>query len=218
VGNLFGCYVSITAPGQVAVTQYGRLEVAYLGQDLTGEGDPDVVVFSTPLVSLSTGNTYVFNLGQEATRVMASPSVNCRGEFQDIEGDGMYEYITCDASVAHRHCAGIVANAAGVRVILRFDEHRRTYLPASQEFQSWYEDEIARTEAIAAAATPNGLGEGDGTTKCQVLPLVLTYLYLGDDDAAWSALREYYHYPDLASFQSSIIEAAETSPLFSLER
>lgn len=214
-GDLFGCYVTIEASGQAAITQYGRLVREYLGIDLTGNGDPDVVVFSTPLMNSSRGNTFVFNLGSLATKVFASPSIACRGEFQDLDSDGRYEYITCDVGPATSYCAGITTALAAVKVILEYDERLETYVPASSKYSNAFVDELARTRAIAAAAEPNAWGEGDNTTKCQVLPLVLTYLYLGDQDSAWMSLGEYYLYPDLADFRVQIMQAVQASPLFS---
>ena len=213
-GNVFGCYVTIDAPGQPSVTQYGLIVSEYLGLDLTGEGYPAVVIFSTPLVGMSSGNMYVYTLGTTARNVFSSPPVNCRGEFRDIDGDGRFEYVTCDAGVAFRYCAGIAASTAAVNLVLQYDQQLQTYVVANEAFPAWYEDEIARAEALAATAVPNGHGEGDDTTKCGVLPLVLTYLFLKDDAAAWNALRTYYAYSDVAPFQAGIAEAVHDSPFY----
>jgi hypothetical protein len=58
------------------------------------------------------------------------------------------------------------------------------------------------------------MGEWDGSTKCGVLPLVLDYLYSGQDGRAWAELDRLYDGPDVLLFWAEIVQAVRDSPLY----
>jgi hypothetical protein len=51
-------------------------------------------------------------------------------------------------------------------------------------------------------------------TQCTVLPLVLDYLYSGQQDKAWEVLEDYYPFQDLNSFKLDILQKARNSQYF----
>ncbi len=204
--------VTISAAGQATVqinyaTGLGELT----GEDIIGEGHPAVVVQTYTGGAHCCTITYAYDLGPTLKLVLETPESNCGGEFQDLNGDGVYEFVTCDDSFAYEFCA--YAGSPLVKVIMEYDPGQG-YVPASPSWPEQYAEDTVRDTQTAEQGKPGDMGEMDDTTKCSVLPLVLDYLYSGDADSAWAALDAYYPYDDLDAFQAQIEEIANKSPLF----
>ena len=188
------------------------------GRDITGEGNPDVIIRGYSGGAHCCFYTIVCDLGEEL-RIYAtpdSPEGNCPGEFVDLDGDGTYEFVTCDDSFAYRYCC--YAGSPAVKTVLRLVPGKG-FVPVSPEFSQLYEEDIRRHTEMAEAAREKGKGNGwDGTTKCEVLPLVLNLLYSGRIEEAWQALERYYRFPDLNTFRAEIWETVSNSLFFTLPR
>ena len=188
------------------------------GRDITGEGNPDVIIRGYSGGAHCCFYTIVCDLGEEL-RIYAtpdSPEGNCPGEFVDLDGDGTYEFVTCDDSFAYRYCC--YAGSPAVKAVLRLVPGKG-FVPVSPEFSQLYEEDIRRHTEMAEAAREKGKGSGwDGTTKCEVLPLVLNLLYSGRIEEAWQALERYYRFPDLNTFRAEIWETVSNSLFFTLPR
>jgi hypothetical protein len=189
--------------------------VAELGQetgnDLTGEGHPDVVIRVFTGGAHCCFSTTVYDLGPKLTKVLETPLSNCDGIFEDLDDDGIAEYVTCDDLFAYAFCS--YAGSPATQVILQYDPGRG-YVPVSPRFAHLYDPIVARHVNQAQAAIPGDLGEWDGTTKCGILPLVLDYFYSGQDSAAWSEFSRLYTYPDALLFWAEITQAVATSSLY----
>ncbi|RLE29445.1 hypothetical protein DRJ27_04645 [Candidatus Acetothermia bacterium] len=188
------------------------------GRDITGEGNPDVIIRGYSGGAHCCFYTIVCDLGEEL-RIYAtpdSPEGNCPGEFVDLDGDGTYEFVTCDDSFAYRYCC--YAGSPAVKAVLRLVPGKG-FVPVSPEFSQLYEEDIRRHTEMAEAAREKGKGSGwDGTTKCEVLPLVLNLLYSGRIEEAWQALERYYRFPDMDTFRAEIWETVSNSLFFTLPR
>jgi hypothetical protein len=185
------------------------------GSDLTGEGNPDVVVRSYTGGAHCCFSTTVYDLGPDLRKVLETPLSNCDGTFEDLDGDGVAEFVTCDDVFAYAYCP--FASSPVVQVVLQYDPARGSYLPASSRFPALYAEIVDRHLPQAESAQAGELGEWDGTAKCAVLPLVLDYLYTGQTEAAWSALGRTYTAPDAPLFWAEIVQAAKDSPLYGLD-
>ncbi|MDY7041722.1 MAG: hypothetical protein SVX38_12745, partial [Chloroflexota bacterium] len=75
------------------------------GTDITGEGHPDVVVSVFSGGAHCCFSTVVYDLGPALMKVMETPLSNCDGYFQDLNGDGALEFITCDDSFVYEYCS-----------------------------------------------------------------------------------------------------------------
>jgi hypothetical protein len=181
------------------------------GTDITGEGNPDVIVERYTGGAHCCFSTIIYDLGPKMTRVMETPESNCGGRLEDLDGDGIYEFVTCDDLFAYVYCC--YAGSPVVGVILKY-EPGEGYVPASPSFAEAYDEDIARDRELAEGASPGENCEWGNDTKCQVLPLVLDYLYLGQVDEAWSEFDRLYDYPDAALFRSEIEQMVSDSPLF----
>lgn len=204
--------VTISADGQTLaqldmVSGLGELT----GQDVTGEGNPDVIVERFTGGAHCCFSVIVYDVGAALTRVLESAESNCGGRFEDLDGDAVLEFITCDDLFAYAYCP--YAASPLVQVIMQY-EPGRGYVPASPRFAHLYAEAIARHIQLAQTATAEGMGEWDQTTKCSVLPLMLDYLYSGQADLAWAALDRWYDYADAALFWAEVSRDTSRSPLY----
>jgi hypothetical protein len=181
------------------------------GGDLTGEGHPDAVIHAFTGGAHCCFSTVAYDLGPTVTKVLEKPPSNCDGAFQDMDGDGIAEYATCDDQFAYAYCP--YAGSPMVLIIMAYDP-KIGYRPASPRFAAFYGDVIERHLEQAEHAEPGELGEWDATTKCAVLPVVLDYLYSGRDGMAWEAYSRLYTYPDALLFWAEIQQAVVASPLY----
>ncbi len=181
------------------------------GEDITGEGNPDVVIETFTGGAHCCFSTIVYDLGPTLTQVLKTRESNCGGRFEDLDGDAIPEFVTCDDLFAYVYCA--YASSPMVLSILKYDP-AQGYVPAGPSFPHLYTEAIAQHTEMAQNAVPEGLGEWDQTTKCAVLPLVLDYLYAGQADRAWAELNGLYHYSDALLFWAEVVQAVSESSLY----
>lgn len=203
---------TISAVGQpTALIEFASGFGDLTGSDLTGEGHPDVVIETYTGGAHCCFATYAYDLGPVMTKMLETPVSNCGGAFEDLDGDGVFEFITCDDSFAYVYCA--YAGSPVVKVIYQY-EPDRGYVPASPHFAAHYVEDIAAHTELAEQAQPGEMGEWDNTTKCAVLGLVLDYLYAGNADLAWAEFERLYTYPDAPDFRAEIEEIVSDSVRF----
>jgi hypothetical protein len=181
------------------------------GRDITGEGHPDVVLERFTGGAHCCFSVIVYDLGPTLTKVLETRESNCSGRFEDLDGDSVLEFVTCDDLFAYVYCP--YASSPMVQVIMRY-EPGRGYVPASPRFAHLYAEMAAGHLELAESATAGELGEWDETTKCAVLPLTLDYLYTGQADRAWAELSRLYTYPDGLLFWAEIVQAVSESSLY----
>jgi len=204
--------VTISAGGQTLVqvelvSALGTLT----GVDVTGEGHPDVIIETYTGGAHCCFSTIVYDLGPALTKVLETRPSNCGGSFEDLDGDGAFEFVTCDDLFAYVYCP--YAASPLVQAILQY-EPGRGYVPASPRFEYLYSDVIPRHTRMAEAARPEEMGEWDRTTKCGVLPLMLDYLYIGRAERAWAEFNRLYDYPDRLLFWAEVVQAIGESSLY----
>jgi len=199
---------------KVAEEDYVQALGALTGTDITGDGYPDVIVECYSGGAHCCFQTVVYSLGEWVQMFRAGCESNCPGEFQDLDGDGICEFVTCDDIFAYRYCA--FSDSPLVTVILRF-EPGIGYTVASQDFPALYADEITAHTALAEEVLHgDGLLGFDDTPKCGVLPLVLDYLYSGQVEQGWEALYHYYRLPDVEAFRADIEQEIARSGYFTV--
>jgi hypothetical protein len=181
------------------------------GRDITGEGNPDVVIETYSGGAHCCFSTIVYDLGPTPTEVLRTPESNCSGYFEDLDNDSVLEFITCDDLFSYQYCC--FAGSPAVKVIMKYYPGDG-YLPASTSFRRLYAEDITNHTAAAEKAPPGEYCEWDETNKCAVLPVVLDYLYSGQWDMAWSELDRLYPHADRETFKEEIIQAAGMSELY----
>ncbi|NOY98190.1 MAG: hypothetical protein GXP40_03160, partial [Chloroflexi bacterium] len=182
------------------------------GSDLNGDGYPEVIIETYSGGAHCCFGTQVYSLGATPVLILQKPESNAGGQFQDLDGDGVYEFVTYDDLFAYQYCPYAVSPF--VKVIMAYDPAQARYLPASPRFGGEYLDEVAQAAVQAENAQPGDFGEWDGTTKCAVLPLVMDYLYTGQAEKAHSELLRVYPFPDAESFWDEVYQQVQASPLY----
>lgn len=209
----FESIVLIEAAGQPSI----RVEMASAINDLTGsdlnaDGYPDVIVETYSGGAHCCFGTQVFSLRPNgAALILQKPESNAGGYFEDLNADGISEFVTYEDSLAYQYCP----YAAGVsaKVIMAYDPGQDRYIPASPRFPEQYADEISSNEGRALAA-PGELGEWDSTNICAVLPLALDYLYIGQPDQARTEFYNRYSGLDTDQKWSEVLQVVQGSPLY----
>ena len=190
------------------------------GQDVTLSGVPNLIVQTFSGGAHCCFGTFVYELGKVLTPILEIPFSECGGTFADLNGDGRYEYQTCDDAFAYRYCSYVASPFPSV--VMGFDGER--YMPVSADYVDLYGDEIASGEARARSSEKTEVG-WDGTYKCDVLPAVLSYLYSGQGEAGRKLFNETYTELDREIFwaemmlvlgQSVLYEAPADLPLIIL--
>jgi hypothetical protein len=184
------------------------------GTDLTGDGVPEFVATTYSGGAHCCFGVTAYSLGDTAQKILQTRPSNCGGEFADLNGDGVLEFVTCDDIFAYTYCP--FAGSPSVEAILAYSPDTGQYGPASPRFASYYAEDLAALKTKAETSPPGALGEWDDTNKCGVLPYVLALLYSGQPDEAWSELTRTYTFPDVVAFQQDIEQTAGTSQLFTL--
>jgi len=182
------------------------------GSDLNADGFPDVVVETYSGGAHCCFGTQVFSLRPSgAALIMQKPESNAGGYFEDLNADGVSEFVTYEDSLAYQYCpyaAGVTA-----KVILAYDPGQDCFIPASPRFPEQYTEEIAMNEQRAIFA-PGELGEWDGTNICAVLPLALDYLYMGQPDRARTEFYNRYSGLDTDQKWNEVLQIVQGSPLY----
>ena len=169
-------------------------------KDINGDGQLELIVQTYSGGAHCCFSTLVYQFEPELTQVLASLPSNCGGQFEDLRGDGVPEFITCDDRWAYRYCP--FAMSPLPLIVLEY-QPGRGYVNASPDYPEKYAESLQRYRGLleGSALSQDAF---DGTSKCAVLPQVLNYLYLGDAPTAWQVFDQYYLYPDAAEFRADI--------------
>jgi hypothetical protein len=202
---------------------YGYLQVeeasginALTGTDINGDGFMDVIIetYSGGAHCCSSAHVYTLTPNDPIKIYQHRPS-NCGANFADVDADGIYEIITCDDSFAYAYCPYAASYAPNVA--LKYDPIAG-YQPSQASFLAMIaflgNERFTINTATASTAVGGAYGEWDGSTKCQVLPIVLDYLYSGQTDLAWQSFNMYYLQADASDFRAQIEAVVRGSSLF----
>ncbi len=209
-----GTIVLVEAPnGEVLQYEDAILDIADVsGTDITGTGVPNLVLESFSGGAHCCFTTTVLELTDAPKEVLVTPYGECGGDFVDLDDNGTFEYRTCDDSFAYEYCS--YASSPLVLTIMSYDASLGQYVAASPNYPGEFASEIAwgLRRALDNYAGFNEYEDTvDGTPKCEVLGLILAYLYAGDIDLARAALDRFYEEPDKELFWKQILERTSAS-------
>lgn len=174
--------------------QSTRRDLVRMGNDITGDGEPDL------LVSEWTGGAhrryifYLFQIGKEFKELeIIENDDGCEGYFEDIDGDGSMEFIGKDYVFSDWHAS--FACSPFPRVILKC--HRGKYrlalglmttpLPAKDKEQEVLAEIKERQERLAAAqaSASDAWIYNDVVLPSEVWGYMLDLIYSGHPREAW---------------------------------
>ncbi|MEM7738658.1 MAG: hypothetical protein AAF267_23040 [Deinococcota bacterium] len=209
-----GTIVLVEAPnGEVMQYEDAILDIADVtGTDITGTGVPNLVLESFSGGAHCCFTTAVLELTPVPQEVLTTPYGECGGDFVDLDDNGTLEYRTCDDSFAYEYCS--YASSPLVLSIMSYDASLGQYVAAGPSYPAEFAGEIAwgLRRALDNFAGFNEYEDSvDGTPKCEVLGLILAYLYAGDIDLARAALDRFYEEPDKELFWKQILERTSAS-------
>ncbi len=185
---------------------------ALTGTDINGDVYPEAIIETFSGGAHCCFGTQVYSLGKQSKLILKKPESNAGGQFEDLDGDNIYEFITYDDLFAYQYCP--YAGSPFAKAILVYDQHAGQYLPASPRFPQEYAADILGNTATAKNTKPGDYGEWDKTTKCGVLPMVLDYIYMGEPEKGKNELRRVYPYSDVDIFWDEIMLQIQASPLY----
>ena len=208
--------ILIEKTGMESIKIEQAAEVAPLtSTDINGDGYPEIIAETYSGGAHCCFSTQVYSLRETPILILKTPESNAGGQFQDIDEDGIYEFITADDIFAYQYCP--FASSPFVKVTMTYNAEKESYLPDSPNFPEEYAEDILKdtknAERVSKAETYEN-GEWDETSKCSILPLSLDYIYLGDLETARSELERLYIYDDIDDFWNEVMLIVQNSTLY----
>ncbi|MBK9118782.1 MAG: hypothetical protein IPM18_04160 [Phycisphaerales bacterium] len=145
-----GWRLALGGQGYQAPTEVG------VGQDVTGTGSPSLIVVDYSGGAHCCWTYYVLDLAPP--RIVAVLDTTTAGYFDDLDDDGVYEFITADPTFDYWNASH--AESPFPRVVLAFragryrlaPEYMRTAPPSSADFDAWVNE--ARTSQSFSGSRP----------------------------------------------------------------
>jgi hypothetical protein len=201
--------LSLGAPGLMTALQVSDLS----GRDITGDGRPDVIVSEWSGGAHCCYTTEVYSVGVEVAPVFSLSTGHCGpGTFEDLDGDGVFEFVTCDDAWAYAYCS--FADSPFPRVVFTYDAARRAYAPATPRYAGRFRDELAADLEKAQTWVSESGGKDQGLDKCRLLQPVLGLMYAGRLDDGLVLIRGLYRGADREQFEQETLERVRQSPLW----
>jgi FG-GAP repeat len=180
------------------------------GGDINGDGFPDLVVSRYSGGAHCCFTTTVYSVGRSTRTVLAAGTGNCEGTFDDLDGDNVAEFSTCDDRWASVYCD--FASSPMPPVVFAYNPVSRKYQVATPRFsaalQKLIDGELA--EALSAPAVDGA--PDPGAAKCRVLHPALSLMYTGRLDEGVALIRKLYRGGDLEAFVAEVVKQTRSSP------
>ena len=183
------------------------------GNDLTGEGDPDLLVAQFSEGAHCCFRYTFLNLGaQNVSTFLDTPPSNCTAEFQDLDGDQIFEFLTCDDLLAYKYCS--FASSPMAPVVLGYLPGQG-YQPVTPLYRDW--PEMQEKIAIDTQRAESWFGQEPSEVDpleqilCPALQVGLDHLYLGDPELAKSEFLRLYPFEDANQVWREVSQAVNQS-------
>jgi hypothetical protein len=201
--------VTVGSPGTLSVSTMTDLT----GTDINGDGLPDVIVSTWSGGAHCCYSTAVYSVGEDVKPILVLETGNCGpGEFEDLDGNGTREFVTCDDRWAYLHCS--FADSPFPRVIYSYDAARGSYVLETPRFANHYRSQLATALDEAQTWMSESAGRDLGLDKCRLLRPVLGLMYAGRFQDGLVLLRGLYRGADREDFERETIEKVRMSPLW----
>jgi hypothetical protein len=201
--------VTFGTPGTPAAYTMSELS----GTDVNGDGLPDLVVSAWSGGEHCCYSSGVYSVGEDVRPVLALTTGNCGpGTFEDLDGNGTREFITCDDRFANMYCS--FGDSPLPRVIYSYDATRGTYVVNTPRFASRYRDELAAALDEAQTWLSESRGQDAGLDKCRLLKPALGLMYAGRFHDGLVLIRGLYRGLDRDEFERDTVERVRQSALW----
>jgi hypothetical protein len=183
------------------------------GTDINGDGLPDLIVSAWSGGAHCCYSTAAYSVGEDVKPILVLETGNCGpGEFEDLDGNGTREFITCDDRWAYIYCS--FADSPFPRVIYSYDASRGSYVLETPRFASRYRDQLATVLDEAQIWMAQSGGKDFGLDKCRLLRPALGLMYAGRFYDGLVLIRGLYRGADREEFERETVDKVRTSPLW----
>jgi hypothetical protein len=183
------------------------------GTDVNGDGLPDLVVSAWSGGAHCCYSSGVYSVGEDVRPVLALTTGNCGpGEYEDLDGNGTREFVTCDDRWANMYCS--FADSPFPRVVYSYDASRGMYVPDTPRFASRYREQLAAALDEAQSWLSESGGQDPGLDKCRLLRPALGLMYAGRFQDGVVLIRALYRGGDRDEFERDTIERVRKSPMW----
>ena len=181
--------------------------------DLTNDGQQEIVIWQYSGGVHGAYQIQGYESDVRFTKIIDTPPSMCDGEFKDVNGDGILEFRTCDDAFVYFNlrCSYPFVNA-----IFQY-QPGAGYKLANLENPQIYAESIAfQTQRILDFKIMPYWDQDNLTdeVQCNILPLILSYLYSGQEEKAWKVLDDHYPFQDIDEFRKDIESRVNKSPFF----
>lgn len=209
----------IQTPATSTLPESGGGLDALTGMDITGEGDPDLILHVYTGGNHCCNILQIYNLGKTVEMVFELNTSARSGTFVDLDNDGVYEYVTYDPTFEYANfgtgdlsCS--FANSPYPMTIFQYSP-KNGYTAANLKFADRYKESIA----LHAKLIENYLQDPSTATKsqfsiCDISYLVLDYLYSGQTEKAWETLYKIYPAEVANQYKMAIERKLENNVFF----
>jgi hypothetical protein len=195
-------------PGATAAFAVNELS----GSDINRDGRPDLIMSAWSGGAHCCYSNGVYSVGEDVKAVLVVETGNCSGMFEDLDGDGTREFITCDDQWAYAYCS--FADSPLPRVIYSYNNARGMYVPDTPRFASRYREELATVLDEAQTWLSESGGKDPGVDKCRLLRPALGLMYGGRFYDGLVLIRGLYRGADREQFERETIERVKQSTLW----
>jgi hypothetical protein len=184
------------------------------GRDITGDGQPDLVVTDWSGGAHCCYSTTVYSVEPDmaAHEIFAANTGSCMVNFEDLDEDRRLELITCEDGWESDYCT--FADAPFAPVVFAYSQTTRAYVTATPRYRNRYTQEIAESTKQAETEIEQRKGSDTGLDKCAVLAPVLPLLYTGRVSEGTVLLRRLYRHLDRDVFEAAVLMRMRSSPLW----
>ena len=167
-------------------------ELVKIGSDITGDGQPNLVISHWSGGAHCCYNYYIFSLGDEFKLMQKIETDHSDGSFEDVDGDGSLEFLSTDCSFAYwNEC---YAKSPRPNIILKYKDKK--YKLAPELMKKPLLSREKRTKLIEQIRASD---EWDNPVSWRVVKVVppsetwnymLDSIYTGHSKEAWKFLDE----------------------------
>lgn len=176
-----------------------------LANDITGDGRPELVVQGWSGGAHCCQSTAIYSVDDHVARPLLDINTgNCPGGLDDLDGDGVPEFRTCDDSFAYTFCD--FASSPMPPVVYAYDRSERRFVLATPRFAATFPlDPMADLEKAMAEATDVK------QARCAALTPALALIYTGREAQGLALFQRLYRRPDADAIEQQALTIAHAS-------